>query len=137
MLLLTLLIALPALAFCQVDIQHLADLQFNRFDVDQDGNIEPLEVATYFRRFDTNQDQQISRIEYNKEVDTHHANDPPTHTVLLRLFDALDYNNDSHLSQSDFDALFVAADANKNHLVNQAEFRTVFYDLTGILPVGK
>ncbi|KAI8791279.1 calcium binding protein 1 [Biomphalaria glabrata] len=128
-----LLICLPMLAFGQ---DFLANQEFNRFDVDGDGNIEPREVQQYFRRFDANGDNEISRQEYRQEVDTHHINNPEAHRALLRLFDEIDYNNDGVLDQSDFNKLFTNADANQNDLVNHNEFVTYFHQLTGGPVIG-
>ncbi|XP_055890247.1 uncharacterized protein LOC106073981 [Biomphalaria glabrata] len=123
-----LLICLPMLAFGQ---DFLANQEFNRFDVDGDGNIEPREVQQYFRRFDADGDGRISRQEYRDEVDTHHINFPEAHRALLRLFDEIDYDNDNHLDQSDYNTLFNNADANQNDLVSHNEFVTYFHQLTG------
>ncbi|KAK0042631.1 calmodulin-like protein 5 isoform X2 [Biomphalaria pfeifferi] len=128
MLIYALLICLPMLAFGQ-DI--LANQEFIRFDVDGDGNIEPREVQQYFRRFDSDGDGRISRQEYRHEVDTHHIVNSAVHQTLTRLFDELDYNNDNHIDQSDFNKFFHNADTNQNDLVNHAEFVNYFLQLTG------
>ncbi|KAI8791275.1 calmodulin-like protein 5 isoform X1 [Biomphalaria glabrata] len=91
----------------------------------------------YFARFDANHDNRISRQEYAKEVETHHVNNPSAQQVLLRLFDAMDFDNDNHLDEPDYADIFMAADSNNNKLVSQQEFLRYFYDLTGIDPVGK
>ncbi|KAH9487636.1 hypothetical protein Btru_070220 [Bulinus truncatus] len=136
MLFIALVVCMPVFAVCQVDIDALANSQFNRYDVDQDGSIEPLEIQQYYGRFDANHDQRISRLEYHVEVDTHHVTYPQTLDVLLRLFDALDYDNDNHIDGPDYVIMFSTADANKNNLVTQREFVVFFYDLTGYPLVG-
>ncbi|XP_055891603.1 uncharacterized protein LOC106079633 [Biomphalaria glabrata] len=132
MLVFALVLCLPVLAFGQVDVNALANYEFNRFDIDQDGNIEPLEVQQYFSRFDANHDQRISRQEYQREVETHHENNPGAKDLLLRLFDALDYDNDNHIDDPDYTRLFNSADSNKNNLVSQREFVIYFHDLAGV-----
>ncbi|KAK0042621.1 calmodulin-like protein 5 isoform X1 [Biomphalaria pfeifferi] len=131
------ILCLPVMVICQVDITALGNQEFNRLDIDQDGNIEPLETQQYFERFDANHDNRISRQEYAKEVETHHVNNLQAHSILLRLFDALDFDNDNHIDGPDYSDLFIAADINNNRLVSQLEFLRYFYDLTGIDPIGK
>ncbi|KAK0042629.1 calcium binding protein 1 [Biomphalaria pfeifferi] len=122
------------LAIGQPDL--LATQEFDRFDVDLDGNIEPTEVQQYFRRYDTNGDNEISRQEYRQEVESHHIHNQEVQRVLLRFFDEIDFNNDGVLDQSDFNKFFANADANKNNLVNENEFTTYFHQLTGGPVVG-
>uniref|UniRef100_A0A2C9KAH8 EF-hand domain-containing protein n=1 Tax=Biomphalaria glabrata TaxID=6526 RepID=A0A2C9KAH8_BIOGL len=129
-----LLVCLPMLAIGQPDL--LATQEFDRFDVDIDGNIEPREVQQYFRRYDTNGDNEISRQEYRVEVESHHIHNQEVQRVLLRFFDEIDFNNDGVLDQSDFNKFFANADANQNNLVNENEFTTYFHQLTGGPVVG-
>ncbi|CAL1541653.1 unnamed protein product [Lymnaea stagnalis] len=126
-----LLIALPALITCQLNVNALAVAAFNKLDSNGDGHFSRSDVDHYFRTLDANNDHIVTRPEYVAAIDAQFGDDAETLRALRQLFDDLDSNNDNHLDRTDYDHLFNVVDADNNGQATQQEFSRWFHAAVG------
>ncbi|KAH9487640.1 hypothetical protein Btru_070225 [Bulinus truncatus] len=116
-----LLLLLPV-AFCQVDLNAIATDTFRKMDINQDNYVVRAELAGYYNRMDQNGDAKISRHEYSQYITDLYGHDADLNHFLHTIYDHLDYNNDHHVDQQDYNRLFDLADSNFDELVDEDEF---------------
>ncbi|KAH9487641.1 hypothetical protein Btru_070226 [Bulinus truncatus] len=122
------LLLLPVI-LCQIDLNAIANDTFRKMDVNQDGFVIRSELSGYFNRMDQNGDGKLSRHEYTQYITDIYGHDPDLNHILHNIYDHMDYNNDHHVDQQDYNRLFDQADENFDDLVDEDEFNRFFMSL--------
>ncbi|XP_055892861.1 uncharacterized protein LOC106070750 [Biomphalaria glabrata] len=124
-----LMILLPVAVLGQVDLNALARDTFYKMDVSQDGLVTRIELAGYFNRMDQNGDAKISKHEYTDYITDIYGHSPDLNHYVHTIYDNLDYNNDHHVDQLDYNRNFDRADTNFDDFVDEDEFNRLFMAL--------
>ncbi|XP_059164957.1 uncharacterized protein LOC131947696 [Physella acuta] len=121
-----LLICLPALVFCQLDINQIEQDIFNALDANKNGILLRGEIDIFFQQHDADHTGTISLNEYTEAIHANFGQDPALAGAYNNLFKVLDVDNDSIVDHHDLDQIFLRADGNKDSQVTAAEFKTYF-----------